>query len=113
MPATFQLKRNDENQYSFHLVDGAGELLLISGNYLNKEEAEQAIKDVRVGTLMSNQIGASKTPKGETFFFIKNAAGQILVKSLLFSSAMSFDNALHQVKDNACVAEISDLTEMA
>jgi hypothetical protein len=36
--------------------------------------------------------------------------GQILAKSVLFSSTMLFDNALHTVKDNACIAEINDMT---
>jgi uncharacterized protein len=109
MPTCFQLKRTD-NQFSFDLVDTSGELLLIGGEYEEKNAAEQAINDIRVGSLMSNQIGASKTSKGETFFFIKNSAGEIIGKSLLFSTAMAFDNALHKVKDNACVAEVSDLT---
>jgi uncharacterized protein YegP (UPF0339 family) len=110
MPAIFELKSNDENQYYFHFLDGKGELLLMSGDYPNKEQAEQAIKDVRVGSLMSEQIAAGKVPDGDSFFVIKNTTGDILVKSILFASRMVLDNALHTVKDNACVAEINDLT---
>lgn len=110
MPAVFELKSNSDDHYFFHFLDGKGELVLMSGEYPNKEAAEQAIKDVRVGSLMSNQIAASKVPEGETFFVIKNTAGDILVKSVLYSSQMVFDNALHTVKDNACIAEINDLT---
>lgn len=110
MAATFQLQRDAENLYFFNLLDSAGETLLISGLYEAKTDAEEAIKAVRVGTLMSTQIAAGKTPKGESFFVVKNTGGQILVKSQLFSSQMLFDNALHQVKDNACVAQITDLT---
>jgi uncharacterized protein YegP (UPF0339 family) len=83
---------------------------MMSGEYEDKAEAEQAIKDVQVGSLMSEQIAASRVPGGETFFVIKDASGQILVKSILFDSGMVFDNALHQVKDNACIAEINDLS---
>ena len=111
MPATFELKTNEENQYIFHFLNTKGELILMSGDYGNKEEAMQAIKEVRVGSLMSNQIAASKVPEGDTFFVIKDSAGAIIVKSVLYNSAMVFDNALHTVKDNACVAEIVDLTE--
>ena len=110
MPASFELKQNDEGQFYFHFLDRDGELIMMSGDYPDKQEAEQAIKDVRVGSLMSNQIAAGKVPDGESFFVIKNAGGRILVKSVLFDSQMVFDNALHSVKDNACVAEISDLT---
>jgi uncharacterized protein YegP (UPF0339 family) len=110
MAAIFELKSNDDNEYFFHFLNGKGELILMSGEYPDKEQAEQAIKDVRVGSLMSEQIAAGKVPDGDTFFVIKNAAGDILVKSILYGDQMVFDNALHTVKDNACVAEINDLT---
>jgi uncharacterized protein YegP (UPF0339 family) len=110
MPAMFELKCNDQGQYYFHFLDSNGELLLMSGDYPQKEEAEQAIKDVRVGSLMSEQIAAGKVPDGDSFFVIKDTRGDILVKSVLFQSRMVFDNALHNVKDNACIAEISDHT---
>ena len=71
----------------------------------------QAIKEVKTGSLMSNQIAASKVPEGDTFFVIKDSVGAIIVKSVLFNSIMMFDNALHNVKDSACIAEIVDLTE--
>lgn len=83
---------------------------MMSGDFLEKKEAEKAINDVKVGSLMSDQIAAGQVPGGETFFVIKDKAGNILVKSILFDSRMVFDNALHAVKDSACIAEISDLT---
>ena len=110
MPATFELKSNSNNLYYFHFLNSDGDLLMMSGDYPNKEEVQQAIKDVRVGSLMSNQIAAGKVPDGDSFFVIKNKSGEILVKSILFDSEMVFDNALHTVKDNACVAGINDLT---
>ncbi|MCQ8181202.1 DUF1508 domain-containing protein [Methylomonas sp. SURF-1] len=110
MPATFELKTNDDNQYFFHFLNGKGELILMSADYGNKDEALEAIKEVRTGSLMSHQIAAGKVPEGDTFFVIKDTKGDIIVKSVLYSSAMVFDNALHTVKDNACVAEIVDLT---
>ncbi|MCQ8103528.1 YegP family protein [Methylomonas sp. SURF-2] len=110
MPATFELKTNAEKQYFFNFLDGKGELILMSGDYDNKEAAMRDIKEVRTGSLMSNQIAAGKVAEGDTFFVIKDAAGNIIVKSVLYNSNMVFDNALHAVKDNACVAEIVDLT---
>ena len=51
----------------------------MSGDYGNKEEALQAIKEVRTGSLMSNQLAAGKVPAGDTFFVIKDAPGAIIV----------------------------------
>jgi uncharacterized protein YegP (UPF0339 family) len=110
MPAVFELKSNDDGHYFFNFINGKGEMLMMSGEYEDKADAEQAIKDVQVGSLMSEQIAAGQVPDGETFFVIKDAHGQVLVKSILFDSRMVFDNALHSVKDSACVAEVNDLS---
>jgi uncharacterized protein YegP (UPF0339 family) len=110
MPASFELKSNNDGYYFFHFLDDTGAMLLMSGEYEDKSDAEQAIKDVKVGSLMSEQIAAGKVPAGDSFFVIKDKTGDILVKSILFDNQMVFDNALHTVKDNACVAAISDLT---
>ncbi|MFT3931160.1 MAG: YegP family protein [Spongiibacteraceae bacterium] len=110
MTAVFQVKTNDKQEYYFHFVDDAGELLLLSAEYPEKSELEKVIADVRVGSLMGNQIAAGRTKAGEKFFVIKDASGQIIAKSTLYISQMSFDNALHCVKDNACVAEVVDRT---
>lgn len=110
MPGIFELRKNADEQFYFHFVDTAGELLMMSGDYEDKAELEQAIKAVKVGSLTANQIAAGKVPAGDTFFVIKDTAGDILAKSILFDSRMLFDSALHTVKDNACVAEVNDLT---
>lgn len=110
MSPVFELKSSDDGWFYFHFRNGDGDLLLISAEYEDKADAEQAIKDVKVGSLMSEQIAAGKVPDGDTFFVIKDKQGDILVKSVLFGNQMIFDNALHTVKDNACVAEIADMT---
>jgi len=111
MPASFALKTNEDGQFYFHFLDTQGELLMMSGEYPDTQQAEQAINDVKVGSLMSNQIAAGTVPDGDSFFGIKDTTGDVLVKSVLFNSRMIFDNALHTVKDNACIAEITDLTQ--
>lgn len=110
MPSMFELKSNEEGSYFFHFLNGDGELLMMSGDYSDKAQAEQAIKDVRVGSLMSEQIAGGKVPAGDSFFVIKDGKGDIIVKSVLFNSQMVMNNALHNVRDNACIAEIKDLT---
>ena len=110
MPATFELKCNDDDLFYFEFVSSNDELLLMSGAYEVKQDAEQAIKDVQLGSMVSEQIAAGQTKEGGNFFIIKDSGGDVLVKSILFDSRMLFDNALHAVRDNACIAEIRDLT---
>lgn len=110
MPASFELKTNENDRFIFNLLDSDGELIMMSGEYPEKEAAKQAIKDVQVGSLMSEQIAAGQVAEGKPFFVIKDQGGDVLVKSILFDTRMMFDNALHTVKDNTCIAEITDLT---
>jgi uncharacterized protein YegP (UPF0339 family) len=110
MPAYFALNQDSNNEYYFHFMDSDDELVLLSSQYPNKESAEAAIKDVQLNSLMSQQLAGGKTPDGEMFFVIKGSDGHVLVKSALYTSQMKMDNALHCVKDNACVADVKDLT---
>jgi len=105
MAVKFQLTQQTDT-FSFNLVDEDGNTLLMGGEFNSRDDAKKTIDDVRVGSLVSQQIAASRIPSGETFFVIKNTAGQIIAKSLLFEDQMVFDNTLHHVKDGACIAEI-------
>lgn len=110
MPGSFVLKQNDESEFYFNFLDKDGEVILVSGNYPDKTSAEEAIKDVRLNSLMSQQLAAGKTKEGAQFFVIKGSTGDIVVKSALYTSQMIMDNALHCVKDDVCIAEVTDLT---
>lgn len=113
MPSRFVIRQNEDNSYYFNFVDSSDEIILISAEYPEKALIEDAIKDVKLNSLMSQQLAAGKTPAGEQFFVIKGSDGHALVKSALYTSMMAMDNALHCVKDNACVAETEDETVQA
>ena len=80
--------------------------MLLGGQHDDVASVESTIKEVQVGSLMSTQISVGKTPDGDMFFVIRNSHGQIVAKSQLFQNQMVFNNALHAVKDAACVAEV-------
>lgn len=107
MAAEFIVSPVDGGSFQFQLVNSQNEMLLVSAEFDNKLNAEKAIQDVRVGSLMSQQIAKGKTPEGEMFFVIKNNGGDVIAKSTLFDNEMRFDNALHHVKENACIAKIT------
>lgn len=105
---SFVLKKSEEGDIFFNFVDGSGEVVLISGLYEEKTAAEKAINDVKTNSLISQFLAAGKTKDGGQFFVIKDSDGDILVKSALYSDQMVMDNALHCVKDNACIADVID-----
>lgn len=107
MASTFEIQQQDD-KFQFFFINGSGETLLLSAEFPSKEEAERAIQDVRVGSMMSEMIAVGSVPEGDKFFVIKNQAGDVLVKSVLFDNEMVFNNALHSVRDNACIAQVKD-----
>lgn len=110
MALSFELKTKGDSDFYFDTLDGKGELLLMSAEFDSRTAAEQAIQEVRVGSMMSQNIAVGDA-QGKKFFIIKNQAGQVLVKSVLFESEMVFNNALHAVRDGACIAKINDCTQ--
>lgn len=113
MSSRFLIKQKDAQEYFFNFVDQEDEVILLSAKYTDKDSLLKAIEDVKLNSLMSQQLAAGKTPDGEQFFAIKGSDGNILTKSVLYTSQMLMDNALHCVKDNACIAEIVEDNEQA
>lgn len=114
MPSRFVIKQNsDDNSLFFCFVNSENETILLSADYEDKAAIEAAITDVKLNSLISQQLAGGKTKDGAQFFVIKGSDGHILVKSVLYTDQMAMDNALHCVKDNCCIAETEDLTELA
>ena len=109
MSARFEISPTVESFCQFHFIDSQGDTVLLSGEYESRDLAEKAIQDVRVSSLISQQIAKGITPAGEMFFVIKNNGGQVIAKSVLYDNEMRFDNALHSVKENACIAKIDHI----
>lgn len=110
MAISFQLQSTTDSHFIFTGLDAKGELLFSSAKFPSKAEAEKAIQDVRVGSMMSQNIAVGDDSKGGKYFAIKNQIGQILVKSISFDSELVFNNALHSVREGACIAELHDLS---
>jgi len=104
----FVLNKNEAGDIYFTFLNSVGEIVLISGFYDEKSSAEEAINEVKKNSLISQQLAAGRAKDGGQFFVIKGSDSDILVKSALYTSQMVMDNALHCVKDNACVAEVVD-----
>ncbi|MYM63031.1 DUF1508 domain-containing protein [Pseudomaricurvus sp. HS19] len=107
MVAVFKVTSNADSQFQFEFVNTQGEVLLTSPEFTSQSDAEKAIQDVRVGSLMSQLIAKSTTADGEHFFIIKDNSGAPVARSMLFDNEMRFNNALHSVRESACIAGIN------
>ncbi|MGH1460719.1 MAG: hypothetical protein ACRBB6_01665 [Neptuniibacter sp.] len=107
MPAEFKVQPFTEGQFKFEFVNANGEQVMLSATFPDEEKTEKAIQDVRVGSMMSQFIAKGQTAQGDFYFIVKDTNGTELAKSVTYSSEMQFDNALHNFRDTACIAEIS------
>lgn len=107
--SAFQVSTVEDGYFQFSYINSQGESVLTSPEFETQDRVEQAIQDVRVGSLMSQQIAKGKTPEGGFFFLIRDSQGQVVARSILFETEMTFDNALHNVRENACVAGVTYL----
>lgn len=106
MGCRFELFNTDAGEFQFDFYNGNNEKLMESAQFETQALAEQAIQDVRVGSMMSEMIAVGDGPENTKFFVIKNREGTVLVRSMLFENELIFNNSLHSVRDNACIAEI-------
>ncbi|WP_221801805.1 hypothetical protein [Oceanobacter mangrovi] len=107
MAAVFKVSPDEQGLFQFEYFNGKGERLMVSQVFADQAATDQAIQEVRVGSMMSQFISKGQTPEGSFFFTIANQSGQTLVKSIPFENEMQFNNALHQVRDGACIASIA------
>ena len=107
MAAIFKISSAESGGFQFHLMDDDGSALLIGAEADSRDDAEKTIQDVRVGSLMSQQIAKGQTPDSQFFFLIKDSLGNVIAKSDLYGDEMEFNNALNRVKETACIAEVA------
>ncbi|MAD44953.1 MAG: DUF1508 domain-containing protein [Oceanospirillaceae bacterium] len=106
MPGTFRVVTENEGFFQFEYLNPKGELLMTSPAFEGKEMIDKAIQDTRVGSMMSQFIAKGQTADGGLFFMIKDSGGLPVARSILFSDEMLFNNALHTVRDDACIAAV-------
>lgn len=107
MASTFELKQTPNHTFVFTYCNSKGDVLLTSPEFATKIDAERAIKEVRVGSMMSQMISVG-VKEGAKYFEIKNQQGQMLVRSIGLTSDLAFNNMLHAVRENACIAEVNE-----
>lgn len=111
MAATLRITQGTEKgTFRFSYITGTGEELMQSPTFSSKAELDQAVSDLRLGSMMSERISVVLGDDGRKYFQIENLRGQSISRSIGFDSEMLFNNALHSVRTDACVAQIADET---
>jgi uncharacterized protein len=106
----FELKKTDRGQFMFNLKAGNQQVILTSELYRDKAGAQNGADSVKRHAGSDANYERKTSSKGDPYFVLKAANGQIIGKSEMYSSPAAVENGIASVKNNGPAAEISDLT---
>ena len=110
MSAKFVISKSKSDKFLFNLKAGNGEVILTSQMYDAKSSATNGIESVKANASMDERYERKASTKGEPFFNLKAANGQVIGRSEMYSSASAMEGGIASVKKNAPVAAIDDQT---
>jgi uncharacterized protein YegP (UPF0339 family) len=94
----------------FNLKVRNGQLILTSEIYESKGAAEGGIASVKANAADDNRYERKVSKKGEPYFVLKAANGQVIGMSEMYSGNTVVENGIASVKAKAPGAEIEDNT---
>jgi uncharacterized protein YegP (UPF0339 family) len=108
MAGKFELKKSNRGQFMFNLKAANHRIILTSELYRDKAGAQDGIKSVKKHAGGSANYARKTSRKGEPYFVLKAANGEIIGTSEMYSSVSAMENGIASVKDNAPGAEVVD-----
>ncbi len=110
MASKFELLKNYNQEYYFHLKAANGEIILRSEMYSAKQGANNGIDSVKTHAPFDIYYDRLQSRNSEYYFNLKAVNGQIIGTSQMYSSSYARDNGIESVKTNAPTASVYDLT---
>lgn len=108
MSGTFELKKSANGQFMFNLKAGNNQVILTSELYGDKTGAQNGIDSVKKHAGSDASYERKTSVKGEPYFVLKAANGQIIGKSEMYSSASAMEAGIASVKSNGAGAAMLD-----
>jgi uncharacterized protein YegP (UPF0339 family) len=84
----------------FNLKAGNNEVILTSETYTTKQAAEGGIASVQTNSPRDERYERKSSVRGEPYFVLKAANGEIIAKSQMYSSASAMESGIASVKAN-------------
>ncbi len=102
---SFELSKAKDGQFYFNLKATNGQVILTSEMYTTKAAAENGIASVQKNASTDARYEVRKNKKGEPYFVLKAANGQIIGTSEGYSSDAACKNGMESVKKNGPTAK--------
>lgn len=103
-----KFKSEKSGEWYFNLKAGNHEIILQSEGYTSKAGAENGIVSVQQNGVLEAQFERKQSDKGNFWFVLKAANGQIIGKSEMYPAAAARDKGLESVKANASSLVVKD-----
>lgn len=110
MAGTFEIFRDQADEYRFRLKAGNGEVVLSSEGYKAKSSAQSGIESVQANCGDPQRFEATTTTNGKFRFNLKAGNNQVIGTSQSYETAASRDNGIEAVGRAAIGAKITDQT---
>jgi uncharacterized protein YegP (UPF0339 family) len=110
MSAKFVISRSKNDKFLFNLKAGNGEIILSSEMYDAKASAMSGIDSVKANAPLDDRYERKASAKGQPFFNLKAANGQVVGHSEMYSSSSAMEGGIASVKKNAPAATTDDRT---
>jgi uncharacterized protein YegP (UPF0339 family) len=111
MAGIFELKQISACKFHFVLKAANGEVILSSQSYRARSSAEEGIASVRTNAPDDTRFERKTSKKGEPYFVLKAANGEIIGTSEMYTAEAGRENGIASVKQNAPDAKLKEISE--
>lgn len=113
MAAKYVISKTTNGKFHFVLKAGNGEVILSSQTYADLAGATQGIASVKENGPQDARFQRLSSARGEPYFNLLAANGQVIGKSEMYSSERARDNGIESVRRNAAGAAVDDRSQDA
>jgi uncharacterized protein YegP (UPF0339 family) len=106
----YDLKKGATGKYSFNLVAGNHQVILVSESYAQKSGAEGGIASVQKNGAEEAHFDRRTSSNQKPYFVLKSGNGQIIGTSEMYESTAARDNGIESVKTNSPSVKVNDHT---
>jgi hypothetical protein len=110
MSGKFEVSQASNGKFMFNLKADNGQVILTSQMYEAKASATQGIDSVRVNAPLDERYERLSSAKGDPYFTLKAANGQVIGRSQMYSSTSAMEGGIASVKKNGPTAIVLDPT---
>ncbi len=110
MSGKFEVSQASNGKFMFNLKADNGQVILTSQMYEAKASATQGIDSVRVNAPLDERYERLSSAKGDPYFTLKAANGQVIGRSQMYSSTSAMEGGIASVKKNGPTATVFDPT---